>query len=31
MACAKCNELLEEFIPAPLKSYYGKSSQQNIQ
>jgi uncharacterized Zn finger protein len=30
IACDKCGTFLEDFIPAPLKQFYGKSSNQNI-
>ncbi len=30
IACDKCGTFLEEFIPAPLKQFYGKSTQQDI-
>ena len=30
IACEKCGVLFEDFIPAPLKQFYGKSSEQNI-
>ena len=30
IACDKCGTFLEEFIPAPLKQFYGKSAQQDI-
>jgi hypothetical protein len=30
MACDKCGELLEAFIPAPLKQLYGKDTNQSI-
>ncbi len=31
IACDKCGELIEDFIPAPLKQYYGKDANQSIQ
>jgi hypothetical protein len=31
IACDKCGELVEDFIPAPLKQYYGKEATQSIQ
>ena len=30
IACEKCGALAEDFIPAPLKQFYGKSANQNI-
>jgi len=30
IACDKCGELLEAFIPAPLKQFYGKDANQSI-
>jgi hypothetical protein len=30
IACDKCGELLEAFIPAPLKQFYGKNANQSI-
>ena len=30
IACEKCGTLAEDFIPAPLKQFYGKSAIQNI-
>ena len=30
VACEKCSALAEDFIPAPLKQFYGKSIQQDI-
>jgi hypothetical protein len=30
MACDKCGELVENFIPAPLKQFYGKDANQSI-
>ena len=30
IACDKCEELLEEFIPLPLKQFYGKDANQSI-
>jgi hypothetical protein len=27
IACGKCGELIEAFIPAPLKQFYGKSAE----
>ena len=30
IACAECGTLVEDFIPAPLKQFYGKSAEQNI-
>jgi uncharacterized Zn finger protein len=31
IACEKCGALSEDFIPAPLKQFYGKSAEKNIQ
>jgi protein-arginine kinase activator protein McsA len=31
IACEKCNVLFEDFIPAPLKQFYGKSAEKTIQ
>jgi len=31
IACDKCGELVEDFIPAPLKQYYGKEANKSIQ
>jgi hypothetical protein len=30
MACDKCGELVENFIAAPLKQFYGKDANQSI-
>jgi hypothetical protein len=30
MACDKCGELIEHFIPAPLKQFYGKDAIQSF-
>jgi len=30
MACDKCGELVENFIPAPLKQFYGKDAIQSF-
>ena len=30
IACSECGTLVEDFIPAPLKQFYGKSTNQNI-
>ena len=30
VACDKCGELLEAFIPVPLKQFYGKNANQSI-
>ena len=30
IACEKCDTIAEDFIPVPLKQFYGKSSEQNI-
>ena len=30
IACDKCGELLEAFIPAPLKQFYGKDANKSI-
>ena len=30
IACDKCGELLEAFIPAPLKQFYGKNANKSI-
>jgi hypothetical protein len=30
MACSKCGILVEEFIPAPLKQFYGKDAIQSF-
>jgi len=30
MACDKCGELIENFIPAPLKQFYGKDAIQSF-
>jgi len=30
IACDKCGELVEEFIPAPLKQFYGKDAIQSF-
>ena len=27
IACTECKELVEDFIPAPLKQFYGKSAE----
>ena len=31
IACGKCGELVEDFIPAPLKQLYGKEAIKSIQ
>ena len=31
IACEKCGVLFEDFIPAPLKQFYGKSAEKTIQ
>jgi hypothetical protein len=31
IACDKCGELVESFIPAPLKQFYGKDAKDAIQ
>ena len=31
IACEKCDALSEDFIPAPLKQFYGKSAEKTIQ
>ena len=30
IACDKCGELLEAFIPSPLKQFYGKNANKSI-
>ncbi len=30
VACSKCGELVEDFIPAPLKQFYGKTADKSI-
>ena len=30
IACEKCGTLLEDFIPAPLKQFYGKDAEKSI-
>jgi hypothetical protein len=30
IACDKCGELVEDFIPAPLKQFYGKDAIQSF-
>ena len=30
IACDKCGTFLEDFIPAPLKQFYGKDANQSI-
>jgi len=31
IACDKCGELIEEFIPAPLQQLYGKNSSSDVE
>jgi hypothetical protein len=31
IACAKCGELVEDFIPAPLQQFYGKNSSSDVE
>jgi uncharacterized Zn finger protein len=31
IACEKCGVLFEDFIPVPLKQFYGKSAEKTIQ
>jgi hypothetical protein len=31
IACDKCGELLEDFIPAPLRSLYGKNDNNDVE
>ena len=31
IACDKCGELIEEFIPAPLQQFYGKNSSSDVE
>jgi hypothetical protein len=30
LACGKCGNLVENFIPAPLKQFYGKDANKSI-
>ena len=31
IACVKCGELIEDFIPAPLQQFYGKNSFSDVE
>ena len=31
IACAKCGELVEDFIPAPLQQFYSKNSSSDVE
>jgi hypothetical protein len=31
IACDKCGELIEDFIPAPLQQFYGKNSSSDVE